>query len=178
MPRVALFLTYALVALSPGVFEFPFSEAVNFLVMGLLALLIPAVYWQRHRILSLGFIQTISSNSPDRKNVLFAIVMYALFFAVSAGIAIVFSWSLEVPGRLFLTIGTAYIISWIAGFVTPGASGGLGVREAAFVVLLNPFIDEVTAMTLAILMRMVTTLGDGIFFLASFSLAYDGDARK
>lgn len=175
---VAASIVYALATLSPGSFELPFSGTVRLVAAGLAVVFILVVYWQRSRLLSLAFVQAISSNSPDRKSFLFAIVMYASFFAVSAGITAVFSWPLEISGQYVLVIGIAYIVSWIAGFVTPGASGGLGVREATLVILLSPLLDEVTAMTLAILMRMVTTLGDGVFFLASLSLAHDGDARK
>lgn len=42
-------------------------------------------------------------------------------------------WSIS----LFLKVASIYIISWLIGFVTPGASGGLGVREGAFIAILK-----------------------------------------
>jgi len=37
--------------------------------------------------------------------------------------------------RLFFEIVGIYIFSWLVGFVTPGASGGIGVREGAFITM-------------------------------------------
>lgn len=36
---------------------------------------------------------------------------------------------------LFFEIVGIYIFSWLVGFVTPGASGGIGVREGAFITM-------------------------------------------
>jgi hypothetical protein len=35
----------------------------------------------------------------------------------------------------FIVMGS-YVIAWLAGFVTPGAPAGIGVREAVLVILL------------------------------------------
>lgn len=68
----------------------------------------------------------------------------------------------EVPA-----IAAAYLASWALGFVIPGAPGGLGVREAAFVHLAATTIAMPTAVALAILARLVTTLGDMWFAFAA-----------
>ncbi len=64
-----------------------------------------------------------------------------------------------------------YALSWAIGFVTPGAPAGLGVREAVLVCLLGPQLGRSAVLTAALLMRLVTSLGDVVFFLQA--VAFD-----
>lgn len=64
-----------------------------------------------------------------------------------------------------IVVAGAFTISWLAGLLTPGAPAGLGVREAMLVFLLQGFAAEPTVLTAAVLGRMITTLGDLLFFL-------------
>jgi hypothetical protein len=63
----------------------------------------------------------------------------------------------------------AYAAAWLAGFALPGAPGGLGVREAAFIMLVEPTLGAVPGLEIAMATRVVTTLGDLLFFAASFA---------
>ena len=47
-------------------------------------------------------------------------------------------------------------ISWLAGFLSPFSPGGVGVREAAIVLLLSPFIAGPQAVVVALLCRMLS----------------------
>jgi glycosyltransferase 2 family protein len=67
----------------------------------------------------------------------------------------------EVP--LPLTIAV-FGVAWIAGLATPGAPGGLGVRESVLALGLAPFVGGATALSAAILYRGVSVLGDVISF--------------
>lgn len=58
-----------------------------------------------------------------------------------------------------------YPISWIAGYVIPGASAGIGVREASIILILSTILLPQEASLIAILMRVVTILGDIVFYL-------------
>jgi len=60
-----------------------------------------------------------------------------------------------------------FAIAWIAGFVTPGAPAGLGVREAVLVMGLTPIYGSGMAVGLSVTLRIVTTLGDGLAFVAA-----------
>ena len=57
------------------------------------------------------------------------------------------------------------MIAWIAGFVVPGAPGGLGPREAALVTLSAPSLGEPNALLAVALFRCVTLSGDVVCFL-------------
>ena len=61
----------------------------------------------------------------------------------------------------------AYAAAWLAGFVTPGAPAGLGVREAAILLLLGGHAAEPDLLAAVALNRVVSVSGDTIFFAAA-----------
>ena len=80
------------------------------------------------------------------------------FFAVMAAIIVAIAAMLGAPPAW--DIGAGGIASWIAGFVTPGAPGGLGVREAAMVFIGGRGTSPDVLLLLAVLFRLVTFAGD------------------
>jgi len=92
------------------------------------------------------------------------------FFAANAALICGLALMLYSPEPVELCVlAAAYLASWVAGFLTPGAPGGIGVREALFVQLAATVVPVSGALALAILARLVTSLGDLWFALASFS---------
>ncbi|MGC9417626.1 MAG: hypothetical protein ACP5EN_01525 [Rhodovulum sp.] len=69
--------------------------------------------------------------------------------------------------------GYVAIIAWLAGYVTPGAPGGLGVREAVLIALLGMQSAPEAVLLAALIFRVVTTLGD----LACFSVGWLGASK-
>jgi len=65
----------------------------------------------------------------------------------------------------------AFSLSWLAGFVTPGAPAGLGIREAAMAAILAPFIEHSVALSAIVAFRIASTAGD------LFSLLWGGIAN-
>jgi uncharacterized membrane protein YbhN (UPF0104 family) len=51
-------------------------------------------------------------------------------------------------------------LAWMLGFLTPGAPGGLGVRDAILVAMLTGVSNPAAAVAIAVSFRGVTTLGD------------------
>jgi uncharacterized membrane protein YbhN (UPF0104 family) len=62
---------------------------------------------------------------------------------------------------------TGFAAAWVAGFVTPGAPGGLGVREAMMLLVLSPMIGDSLALVVALLFRIITVAGDLVFFVSA-----------
>jgi len=62
------------------------------------------------------------------------------------------------------TVISAYIISWLIGFITPGAPGGIGVKEAILSLLLMDFYGREYVLISALLFRFVTILIDVLAF--------------
>lgn len=101
-----------------------------------------------------------------------AVALYLAFF-LSCGLmfwallgALDGVWQADLIG----IVGLAYATSWLAGKMTPGAPGGIGVREAALVILLGGVVGEAEALMLGVALRIVTTLGD--FFLLGTALLF------
>jgi uncharacterized membrane protein YbhN (UPF0104 family) len=86
-----------------------------------------------------------------------------------------------ISGELVFLVVPVAILAWLIGFVTPGAPGGMGVREAVLVALLSKAIGNEDVLIAALLFRVVTTVGDlalyvfgGIFF----ALTPDGGSSE
>lgn len=70
--------------------------------------------------------------------------------------------------HLFMLV-SIFAWSWIAGYITPGAPAGLGVREAILASSLTPIYGSSTAIGLTLSLRVVTTFGDGLAFLIALA---------
>ena len=70
----------------------------------------------------------------------------------------------------FVSLVGVYALSWIVGFIIPGAPAGIGVREALMVTLLEPIYGSGVAAGLSLIFRFISTLGDFLAFLLSFPL--------
>lgn len=95
--------------------------------------------------------------------------LFYLLFHVLAGL--MFVWLvLELGGHvdsLYLPILLgAYLLAWLAGFVTPGAPGGIGVREMVLMLLLKGVVADAMLLQAIIVSRLMTTCGDLLFFAA------------
>ena len=63
-----------------------------------------------------------------------------------------------------LLIISASVLSWFAGFITPGAPGGLGVREAVLILMLSPIYGREYTLAAALIHRLISILGDAAAF--------------
>ena len=105
-------------------------------------------------------------------NITFVVVLDALFLFTAGGMVYLFFLQTQPYQEYALMMFvSAYAVAWFLGFVTPGAPAGVGVREAAIVSMLSEPVGPQNALVVAILFRMVTTVGDILFFLSSYTFA-------
>lgn len=78
----------------------------------------------------------------------------------------------------FPELAGVFAAAWVAGFVTPGAPAGLGVREAVLAGGLRPLYGPDVALALPLLFRMVTVTGDGVALAIGTFLRRSGLAGK
>jgi glycosyltransferase 2 family protein len=108
-----------------------------------------------------------------------AALWYLLFFLGMALLA----WSLftlllgTVDLRTLPIVSAAFLISWLLGFVIPGAPGGIGVREGAFAALGSVFLAPDPLVIVAVLMRIVTLMGEALLFLLAVWAARPAQPR-
>lgn len=60
------------------------------------------------------------------------------------------------------TLCGAYLLSWLSGFILPGAPGGIGIREMALTILVSPMGDSAPFIKAIIIYRIVNIIGDFI----------------
>ena len=101
---------------------------------------------------------------------------YLCFFAGAGAALLWLIHGLGGPADLRTTaiVMVVFAASWLAGFVTPGAPSGIGVREAIIVLALEQMALSVPALSLALLFRLVTVSGDVLFF----AMAAIGDGAR
>jgi len=73
--------------------------------------------------------------------------------------------------NVFFLCVAIYTLSWLIGFVTPGASGGLGVREGAFIAMLSYVSLDIASESIVfsiLLVRLINILVDALLYLSTF----------
>ncbi|MEP3050497.1 MAG: lysylphosphatidylglycerol synthase domain-containing protein [Erythrobacter sp.] len=102
-----------------------------------------------------------------------AIVLFSILFGliVSVQLILLLNVGYETPNfSLIALISSAVLVSWLAGFVTPGAPAGIGIREASLVALLYGVLPESQVLIAAAAMRIVTMLGDAIMWAIGLAI--------
>jgi len=75
--------------------------------------------------------------------------------------------------NLFFLCVSIYTVSWLIGFVTPGASGGLGIREGTFIVIATYLQVDISADIIifsVLLVRLINIAVDIGVYLSTFIL--------
>ena len=85
----------------------------------------------------------------------------ALFLAVLCLIL-----RIDISYRMIPSVLSAYMLSWVAGFIIPGAPGGIGIKEATLTLLLMNVVASDSALLAAVIFRFISILGDfcGLLF--------------
>lgn len=123
-------------------------------------------------LLKSGFVRKMQDNiTGDKiKKVvrLFCIVfiLYSIVFVVSALIlfGIFYILNAEIG---FANVASANALSWLAGYIVPGAPGGIGIREVVLVWLLEAECLPEIVILAAVLLRVCVILGDFLSFLGA-----------
>ncbi len=138
-------------------------------MVGILGVVIPlgglwlANRWRHGSLRKLLGSEEISH--PDLLVLLVCFLLYMLIFLLLGLITNLLAlgiFGME-ESHLFLLTGIT-AVAWVAGFLTPGAPAGLGVREAVMVALMDPVLGAGAALGTSIAFRLVSFLGDGLIF--------------
>lgn len=106
-------------------------------------------------------LQALPPMPPLRKLIL-GLLLAVLFF-LNMGLILLIIVHL-ISGQGGAEVMFIAVISWLAGYITPGAPGGIGVREFVMLFLLRPLMPEADALIVVGLFRLTTTFGDLVFF--------------
>ena len=145
-----------------------------FLIAALCALVFAAVFilrrkfsarWERVRGLISG---------KGRRDVLRVILLHVMIQLCNGTLFLVLLQSMggAVPAKMCGSVIGIYCFAWLVGFVTPGAPGGLGIREAMLSLFLGSLADPGLIAAAVLLNRIVTVFGDLAAYV--FSLIFIG----
>lgn len=126
-------------------------------VVGVIVLAVCSIVW---KTAILSRIRTIRVKDIIR---VFSTCLISYGFTISLlGMVMVVNLSFQVSLSMPDVTKTfsAYVISWLIGLIVIGAPGGLGVREATFLFLMNGVCDQEVILSAAVINRVTTTLGD------------------
>ncbi|MCF6203845.1 MAG: hypothetical protein L3J59_09275 [Methylococcaceae bacterium] len=106
-------------------------------------------------------------NNPSLFLAFFIVYLkYVVFFIIVGTILVGLVYQLD--GELSIyqiaAIIATFSVSWLLGFITPGAPSGIGIRETILVVSLDKILLGSTGVLIAILFRVITVGGDVLFF--------------
>ena len=136
------------------------------IVLFLVIILICFIFRKRKKELVIGLEKVFSIKLAKAlgKNFLF----YAVQGIINAGLyVVIFS---VISGKHYtvqnvaLSMG-AMLVAFVAGYITPGAPGGVGVREAVSLFLLAEMIGESVILSGIIIMRVLSIIGDIFSFV-------------
>lgn len=71
----------------------------------------------------------------------------------------------------WLQLTLLFTAAWVVGYILPGAPGGLGVREAMMLTLLDPVLGPHVALGVSLTMRLTSIAGDGLAFLGGWMMS-------
>ena len=71
-----------------------------------------------------------------------------------------------------ISIVGLYIMSWVIGFLTPGAPSGLGIREVVLLMFLSGIVYEEILLSTIVIHRVLQVAGDIVAFGIACSYAY------
>jgi uncharacterized membrane protein YbhN (UPF0104 family) len=94
-------------------------------------------------------------------HIITSVIFLCIILVMYSQHSILDPWS--IPG-----ICGAYISAWLLGLLTPGAPGGMGVREFILLTLLKNSVNQTELLPIIIVSRLVTIGGDLFFYILSF----------
>jgi hypothetical protein len=128
----------------------------------IIAIVIPVIYRFRKK---LG--EFLRNLKRDTKDIRLIVLVKRLSFAF----VLMFLWAFTFLATLMLlgqpitlnlgiTVMGLYMLSWVAGFLTPGAPSGLGVREVVMLMFMANTLNEGILISAMFMHRMLTVVGD------------------
>ena len=106
----------------------------------------------------------------DPFTVIKSVLIYLVNFSL-VGVSIYFLlnafWEID-SGLQWYQLAYGFALAWGVGFIVPGAPGGIGIREFILVALYGPILGEGVIVGLALILRVLMTIGE----LLMFAIAY------
>lgn len=136
--------------------------------VGIIFLLVAGLYLKKKKESLIKQVLEVFRNKRNVKNLLECVLYYVIQNIWVGGIYV--AMLLMVSGNSietipFVLIIGANIFSGVIGLITPGAPGGLGIREVVMALITQGVFIESAIMLTSVIYRVITVIGDGLAFL-------------
>lgn len=119
-----------------------------------------------------------NSMLPRNGVLAFALSTYLLnYIVLGTGVTIMVMLLLPDMHAQWLLLTGSFALAWVIGFLAPGAPAGLGVREGLMLAMLQFSYARADGLLIVIALRLATTLGDILCFLAGSTAFFLTDRR-
>jgi len=142
------------------------TALITLIIIASAALIILLIKKQYRRIKA--FFRVISRR--NLKEILLTVILYSTMFIITGFILSIIFYMLKGDNISFYFayhIIFVFTLSWVLGYIVPGAPGGVGIREAVIIIMLSPISDAQTSALCALILRVVTITGDIISYIMS-----------
>lgn len=147
------------------------QNIIIIIIVGLICACIAAICLTKRNIDIFERIVKILKHPGNIKKFFLCVIYYIIQNIWVGGIYIIILGTVsgnnneQIPISLILG---ANIISGVIGLLTPGAPGGLGIREVVMLIITKGIFSEPDIMLTSVVYRVLTIIGDGLAFLVVF----------
>ena len=115
---------------------------------------------------------TYTSFPPSKKiSMNLSLAVSVALQGIMLGSIVMYLSEQQISSELFFQCVSIYIVSWLIGFVTPGASGGLGIREGTFIAISSYLHINISADIIifsVLLVRLINIFIDILMYLSTY----------
>jgi hypothetical protein len=157
------------------------NKLLIFLVIGIFLVFFIIMCIYRKKIRAFLEKKNIKISMQLLTAICFSITFFAITFIVQ-GLLLTDILSIFSSNNIFTAsaiICGAYSIGWVVGYITPGASGGIGIRETILCMLLKNVTTDDIILVAVLVFRLVNILGDLLAFgIVQLTVKMVGQPRK
>ncbi len=106
-----------------------------------------------------------------RSGFLTTLLSYFVYFAGMGLISYLLISALGFESQPYLFITACFALSWLAGYLIPGAPGGTGIREIVFIILCTPKMAEYEALLIIALIRLISIVAESVIYFTASRLS-------
>ena len=162
----------SLLLIGPYTVQYLKEHIGNILLLGMaaLGLIVLAGFilykWKREKLLE--YVRDYKAILLKKETAVRLLGVFLIYFSIFLCIGLLFIAVMNLCGEVDLPLSGygmvigGFILSWLAGYITPGAPGGIGVREMIMTVVFSgsTLVSSEMIVTASALYRVINILGD------------------
>ncbi len=147
--------------------RFGVKMAMALIIAAVVGLVVMIAVWVKKRALIIKYVSLLK-NRRNLVLVLASLCFYVVNMLINAFLfvlTLVFILNIKMSAADSYVLMGAFMLSWIAGFLVPGAPGGIGIREFVITLLIPAGMDVQMILLGIVVYRLINILGDIFGFL-------------